>query len=148
MSREIVEVKEIAEQGVLVEGIQASACSSCNAKAGCGHASLAKIGRPVRLWVPTEKSLQVGQHVVLDLPDGSLAASATTMYGIPLLGLVIGAASGQSAGDLGAFVSGAAGLLIGFLIARGIANRFRDQWQPRVVEVCESPQIQLNTLSH
>lgn len=139
MSQEIVEVKELGDRGVMVEGGQTSACNSCKARSGCGHASLAKLGRPVRLWVPTDITLSVGQQVVLDLPDGSLAASATTLYGIPLVALIVGAALGQqSAGDFGALLTGALGLLFGFLLARSVAYRFRDRWQPRVVEICST----------
>ncbi|MCY0965944.1 SoxR reducing system RseC family protein [Parathalassolituus penaei] len=140
MSQEIVEVKEIGSGGVWVEGIQKSACGSCNARKGCGHASLAELGRPMRLWISTSERLDAGQHVVLDLPDGALAASATTLYGLPLVALIIGAISGQNlGGDTAALVLGGGGLVAGFLLARHLASRNRERWQPRIVSVCERP---------
>ena len=140
MSQEIVEVKEIGTGGVWVEGIQRSACGGCNARKGCGHASLAELGKPMRLWISTAQSLDAGQHVVLDLPDGALATSAAVLYGLPLIGLIVGAVAGQNlGGDTAALVLGGAGLLGGFGVARHFASRNRERWQPRIVSVCERP---------
>ncbi|MFK4753446.1 SoxR reducing system RseC family protein [Oceanobacter antarcticus] len=137
MPHEVVEVKEIAAGGVWVEGLQQSACGSCNARAGCGQATLSSLGKPVRLWVATEYVLQPGQQVVLDLPSGSLAASAATLYGTPLIGLILGAAAGQaSGGDVAALLVGVLGLAGGLLLARYIANLKRHQWLPAIVSVC------------
>jgi sigma-E factor negative regulatory protein RseC len=142
MSQEMVEVKEIGQGGVWVEGVQRSSCGSCSSRSGCGHASLAEMGRPVRLWIETAETLDEGQHVVLDLPDGALAASATTLYGLPLLTLIGGAVSGQMiAGDSGALFAGAVGLAAGFYGARKLAELFRGSWQPRIVSVCDRPGI-------
>ncbi|MDO6682588.1 MULTISPECIES: SoxR reducing system RseC family protein [unclassified Oceanobacter] len=137
MPREMVEVKEVANGGVWVEGLQQSACGSCNSRAGCGQATLSSMGKPIRLWVATEYVLEPGQQVVLDLPSGSLAASAATLYGVPLVGLILGAAAGQtSGGDVAALVVGVLGLAGGLLLARYIANLKRQQWLPAIVSVC------------
>lgn len=137
MSQEMVAVKEVAPGGVWVEGVQQSSCGACAARKGCGHASLAEMGKPVRLWIPTSQPLREGQTVVLDLPDGALAASATTLYGAPLAGLIAGAVCGQAAGsDTTALLGGIAGLAAGFIVARTLAHRFRNTWQPRIVSVC------------
>ena len=137
MSQEMVAVREIAPGGVWVEGVQQSSCGACAARKGCGHASLAEIGKPIRLWIPTSEPLQEGQTVLLDLPDGALAASATTLYGLPLIGMIAGALLGQASGsDSMALLGAVGGLGAGFLVARILAHRFRNVWQPRIVSVC------------
>ena len=95
VNKETVRVTGLGKGGIWVEGIQQSACNSCSAKSGCGQHSLSKLGRPVRLWVDTQDSFEVGEVVELTLPQGSLAASATALYGLPLLGLIIGAVIGH-----------------------------------------------------
>ena len=137
MAQEIVVVTDTGEGGVWVEGIQQSACNSCSAKAGCGQKTLSSLGKPVKLWVPTELLLSPGQQVILDLPSGSLAASAVALYGLPLGGLILGAVVGNAAaGDGGALLAGAAGLVLGFGIARYLANARKGEWLPAIVSVC------------
>ncbi len=138
MIQEIVEVIEQGDGGLWVEAVQRSACNSCNARAGCGQHSMSKLGRSMRLWVSTEQKLQPGQQVVLTLPEGSLALSALAMYGLPLLGLIVGAIIGQLGGSDGwAGVAALAGLAAGFILARKLAARYQSQWQPGLKSGCE-----------
>ena len=134
---EIVEIVEIGRGGVWVEALQQSACSSCNARSGCGQHSLSKLGRKMRLWVNTEQAFAVGEQTVLSLPEGSLAKSALVLYGLPMLSLLLVSLLGHAAfGEPGALVAGAAGLLLGLWGARQIANAYKDQWQPQFRQRC------------
>lgn len=149
MNQEIVEVVEIGEGGVWVEGIQRSACGSCSARAGCGQHTLSKLGRPVRLWVETHDAYSLGNQVVLALPEGSLAFSALSLYGLPLIGLVIGAVLGNQGGsEAQSMMAGMLGLVIGLGAARLFARRNKDDWQPTIVKECSghSQAIEINTL--
>ena len=137
MSQEIVEIVEIVEQGVWVEAMQQSACSSCNARSGCGQHSLSKLGRKMRLWVPTDRHFSVGEQATLTLPDGRLALSALVLYGLPLLAMMLLAVVGHGlAGEPGAVISGLLGLVIGFVIARKVSELKKDQWQPQFKDGC------------
>jgi len=137
VNQEIVEVVEIGDGGVWVEGIQRSACNSCSARAGCGQHSLSKLGRPVRLWIETTDHYQQGDQVILVLPEGSLAFSALSLYGLPLVGLICGALLGYQGGsDVVSMMSGALGLTLGLLSARMIARRNKEHWQPRIASRC------------
>ena len=139
MAQEIVVVTDIGKGGIWVESVQKSSCGSCAAKAGCGQSALESMGRPVRLWVDTELELTAGQQVVLDLPAGSLASSALALYGLPLVGLALGAMAGQAAGGESlSIVTAVLGLLAGFLGARAVVAKYRQQWMPQVVSVCAS----------
>ena len=133
VNKETVRVTGLGKGGIWVEGIQQSACNSCSAKSGCGQHSLSKLGRPVRLWVDTQDSFEVGEVVGLTLPQGSLAASAAALYGLPLLGLIAGAIAGhQIWGESASVVTALAGLGVGFAGARYLSSRFRDVWQPTI----------------
>lgn len=149
MIQEIVEVVEIGDGGIWVEGMQRSACGSCNARAGCGQHTLSKLGRPVRLWVDTLDQFLVGDQVVIALPEGSLAFSALSLYGLPLVGLVIGAILGNQGGsEAQSMLTGLLGLVIGFGVARWFARRHKTDWQPSIVKGCvgQPEAIKINTL--
>lgn len=138
MAQEIVEIVEIGKQGVWVEAMQQSACGSCNARSGCGQHSLSKLGRKMRLWVPTEKSFRIGEQATLTLPDGSLAMSALVLYGVPLLSMILLAALGHFlAGEGGSVVAGITGLATGFWGAKKIADIKRQDWQPQFRDSCQ-----------
>lgn len=137
MSQEIVEIVEVGEQGVWVEAMQQSACSSCNARSGCGQHSLSKLGRKMRLWVPTERHFSVGEQATLTLPDGSLALSALVLYGMPLVSMILFAVAGHwLAGEPGSVIAGLGGLISGFWVARKIADDNKEQWQPQFKDGC------------
>ncbi|WP_430459612.1 SoxR reducing system RseC family protein [Thalassolituus sp. LLYu03] len=137
MSQEIVRIIEVADGGVWVEAVQRSACGSCNARSGCGQHSLSKLGRPMRLWVPGGEGLKAGQDVVLEMPSGSLALSALLLYGLPLLGLIVGATLGQKGGDLMSGLGAVAGLSAGFLSAKVMSGHFRSRWTPKLLPGCQ-----------
>lgn len=142
MNQEIVEVVGIGEGGVWVEGIQQSACGSCSARAGCGQHTLSKLGRPVRLWVATDDVYQLGQQVVIGLPQGSLAFSALSLYGLPLLGLILGAVAGfQGGSEPLSMLVGALGMIGGMFAARTLGRRRQQDWQPRVVQSCPTSSV-------
>ena len=137
MSQEVVAVVEQGEGGIWVEATQRSACGSCNARSGCGQHSLSKLGRPMRLWIPTDRNYQVGDQVILSLPQGGLALSALVLYGLPLVGLIAGAILGQRLGtDLLSALVGIAGLGIGFVVAKKLSEQFTKQWHPQIVDGC------------
>ena len=133
VNQESVRVTELGMGGIWVEGIQASACGSCSANAGCGQHTLSKLGRPVRLWIDTEDTFSVGEVILLTLPQGSLAISAVVLYGLPLIGLIAGAVLGQYAGgDVIAVLSSLVGLASGLLVARLLSAKYHQEWQPTV----------------
>jgi sigma-E factor negative regulatory protein RseC len=135
VNQEIVQVVETGNNGVWVEGIQQSACNSCSARAGCGQHSFSKLGKPVRLWVPTGDHFRVGEQVTIQLPSGSLAISALCLYGLPLIGLIIGAVIGYQGGsEPQSLLAGALGLVGGLLLARKLGQKMQGQWQPRVLK--------------
>lgn len=117
---------------VTVEVQSQSACSSCEAKSGCGTGSLSRVlGRkPIRLDVDNDLQVVVGDKVIIGLQEQTLLLSSLLIYSLPLLLLFVFALAGQFLmqglgleGEWLVVVSGIAGLLAGLLQARKIAAR-------------------------
>lgn len=136
MNQEWVTVTQIEAGGVWVESLQRSACDSCNARSGCGQRTLSQLGRTIKLWVPTDTSLTLGQQVQLQLPTGGLALSALMLYGIPLLALMLAAGIAQPWGEFWAIGLGVAGLAVGIGISRLLTQKYRHLWQPSIIPSC------------
>ena len=98
------------------------ACSECG---GCGgRCQLFAGANDGRIDVPRSSpmALSVGQEVTLELPDSQLRQQALVGYGLPLLGLVAGAAALQPWGDLAAAGGALVGVLLAVRLGRGRAD--------------------------
>lgn len=109
---------------VWVETVRASSCQSCSARQGCGHAlvNASEAGARARVRALSSSGLEVGDTVIIGIPEGLLVRGALRVYLLPLVLLLAGALLG----DLllaglpleGAAVGGVAGLLAGFVVNR------------------------------
>lgn len=82
---------------------QAGGCGSCHAQSTCGTSSLAQLfGRtrtvPLKVYNEVEGSVAVGDWVLLILEESALIQHALMAYGVPLLGLFVGAFVFQALG--------------------------------------------------
>lgn len=145
MIEEQVVVTAIEKNGAWVEGVQQSACGSCSAKAGCGQHAMSQLGRKVSLWMAfdpnasnnDERRLLVGQQIVVGLPEGAILKSTLSLYGIPLLALLLGAVLGNALwGEAGSILLACGGMLLGFKVAQYWASINQRQWQPRFLRTC------------
>tara|TARA_R110000764_G_scaffold32583_4_gene73650 strand:+ start:28 stop:498 length:471 start_codon:yes stop_codon:yes gene_type:complete len=113
-----------AEPGaVWVATIRSSTCGSCQAKAGCGQAMLQKLGSGSSqgfVRALTEQQWQVGDEVLVGVPEDAVVRSALWVYLVPLLGLFGAALSAQWLGwaEPGVIFAAAVGLLFGFALVR------------------------------
>ncbi|MDX1398095.1 MAG: SoxR reducing system RseC family protein [Oceanospirillum sp.] len=133
-------VVEVSSDGVWVETCRQTACQACSAKSSCGHSLLSKIssGKTQRLQVKTDKSLQVGDQVVLGLGEGAFIRGSALVYLLPLLALMIGALAGDhffGQDSAMSFVLAGLGLLAGFAYVRWYSWQHRQdsQYQPVVL---------------
>ena len=121
---------------VWVEAERQSTCGQCQARKGCGTGLLAKhVGqRFSRLAVHTTQDLQLGQQVMVSIPERALLTGAVTMYLLPLLSLFGFAMLARLAGlgELLQIMAGLIGLSAGFF------------WVKRKVSQ-QDPTIQVNT---
>lgn len=125
-------VLTVADGRAEVETQRASACGACSTQASCGAGGslLTELfgNRPTRLWVLNSIQAQPGEHVVVGLPERSLSRAAALLYGLPVIGLILGALAGQGLSqggateqELAAALGGLLGLIAGFLGARRVA---------------------------
>lgn len=122
-----------------------ASCSSCASRSGCGTRVLNKLGPQTShlLSVPSEQPLVAGQKVELGIAEGSLLGSALLVYMSPLVGLFLCSALFQTLfnTNLAAMAGALLGGVGGFLIARGVSQRFssRESWQPVILSVALGP---------
>jgi sigma-E factor negative regulatory protein RseC len=107
---------------VWVEAERQSTCGQCAARKGCGTGLLAKhVGqRFSRIAVNTDQELQIGQPVMVSIPEQALLSGAVQMYLLPLLALFGFAMLTRmlGGGELLQIVSGLIGLCAGFFWVR------------------------------
>lgn len=103
---------------VWVEAERQSTCGQCQARKGCGTGLLAKhVGqRFSRLAVNTDQPLEIGQRVMVSIPEQALLSGALMMYLLPLTGLFSAAilARISGLGELAQIAAGLLGLCAGF----------------------------------
>lgn len=140
MIEETGEVVAVSEEGVLVQTVRQSACSSCSAAKGCGQKLLASVGQGQRFEVlaenPLKLTLQTGDQVVLGLAETALVKASMLAYLLPLVLLAVfaGVAEWLGAAEsmviLFALVGLAAGLLgMKWMVSGSSCN----QYQPQVL---------------
>lgn len=110
-------------------------CGRCHEEGGCGGQQLTRMfaGGPPTFCVENRIGAAVGDHVLVALASGGVRRSANLAYGIPLLGLLVGAFAGNVAGgDLGAIIGAASGLGAAFLL---VAQRQSPAMQPQLLAI-------------
>lgn len=88
---------------VAVHGTQAEleierkqACGLCGKTRGCGVSLVGKaLGHHGTVKVDNTLNASVGQHVLLRMHPNALLRGTAILYGVPLLGLILGAMSGK-----------------------------------------------------
>jgi positive regulator of sigma E activity len=141
-------VVEVAGNQVWVEVPgRAPACGSCKTADACQDSLLGLSARSRRYRLENRLGARVGDHVSLNVADGTVWRASLASYVLPLL-LAIGAAAvGQSAaGDFGAVAGLLAGLICGVILlrlkeirARRDGSLFSLQPQTREVVFKEQP---------
>lgn len=125
---------------VWVATIRSSTCGSCQAKAGCGHALLQKLGSGSSqgfIRALTERNWQVGDEVLIGVPEDAVVRSAIWAYLVPLVGLFFAALVAQALGwtEPKVILLSALGLLAGFAVVRWHDRKVQGdpQLQPKVL---------------
>ena len=134
MIEEEATVVEVRGRRAWVETERKSACNHCSMSQGCGTASLDKwFGRRLsRIEAISEVGVSPGDRVVIGLRDRALVRGSLAVYLAPLLGLLLGALTGELlAPRLGwgaeatSIGLGLAGLVAGFTWLRRFAASVR-----------------------
>lgn len=147
MIEELAVVVEAGDGYAWVETQRRSACGACSAGDGCGTATLAKVWgeRRVRVRAISTWPLRSGDAVIVGLAEGALLGGSLLVYLLPIVLLLAGALLGQAAfagaGEEPVILAGAAGLGLGFLAARLVSRRLRNdaRFQPVVMRRLDAP---------
>ena len=95
--------------------IQGEGCGRCHEPGGCGGSSLTKMfcASPSSYRVLNSGKARVGDTVTVVMDSRALLRSAMVGYGIPLLGVFLGAFFGfLLAGEIGSMLGAAGGLML------------------------------------
>ncbi len=93
MSVETGIVVEVCDDHVVVETQRQSTCGGCSLRSGCGTGLLGSVlgVRRNRVRALADLRLKPGDRVNLELSHAALLQASALMYGLPLLGLLLGA---------------------------------------------------------
>jgi len=116
---------------VVLELQRGSACGHCEMSQGCGTGALGRLlGKRLRpLVIETEKDCQPGDEVELALPEASLVRASLLVYGLPLLGMLLGGSTASLfyVSDWLVPVASIAGFAAGFGCAVICTSRLEDR---------------------
>lgn len=101
-------------------------CGRCNEAGGCGGDVLGKLfgGRCGSYRVETDQPLAPGAEIVVAVGPRAPLLAAALAYGIPLLGVLLGAAVGaQRSGDAGAVLGAIVGLVSSSAVSMWLTRR-------------------------
>ena len=123
-----------------------SACGNCELSQGCGTGALGRLlGRRSRpIFVETEQNLEPGDEVLLALSESALVRASLTLYGLPLLGMVMAGllAALLSSPEWLVVTAAVAGFYGGYRLAANLAGRLEDgQLTPYIVDIRLNPGI-------
>ena len=144
----------VETNAVWVEADRSAACGRCAARAGCGQGALSALlqqgkGRVKALSSDTlqASSCQVGDEVMIEIPDSTLLGGTLWLYGSPLMLGTAFSLSVASWGDLWAASAFCLGLLSGFAILHQVSYRFQGRLpgmaEPRLASKAAEPHFEL-----
>lgn len=124
---------------VWVETQRQSACDSCESRTGCGHSVLARLGsKTVHLQALCDLEVEVGDLVMVGVPEQVLLKSSFLAYLMPLITMLVAAllADVWWRSDGAVAVAAILGLAIGFgLLSWHFKRHQHDQlYQPVVLK--------------
>jgi len=151
MIEELATVTAINKKTVTVTSQIKSSCSGCAQVDTCGSGQIAKAipQRQLTLTLPYPKNingelLNIGDCIILGLPESNVLASAGQVYLLPLFGLISFSALGQwlfnqqvLEHELLAFVLGLVGGYLGYRLARYRQTQSKHalKLQPQILRV-------------
>jgi len=146
MVKEQATVTGVDGNWALVQMQRQSACSHCELSSGCGTGVIGRLlgHRRKPVTIKNEYQLKPGDSVMLGLPEGAFLKASLLIYGLPLLGLMVGGMlaswiTGES--ELFTFVFASAGFVTGLKISAILARRqYSSRFSPRILKVRGEPE--------
>ncbi|MDG4867756.1 SoxR reducing system RseC family protein [Guyparkeria sp. 1SP6A2] len=90
---EAAHVVAVEPDGAWLEASPAQGCANCRDGKGCGVSVFQRLFRLPRhrVYLPTNESLSVGDHVIVAMSQRALLVASVWLYLVPLAGLLGGA---------------------------------------------------------
>ena len=133
-------VVAVESDAVWVEADRSSACGKCAARAGCGQGALSAMlqsgrGRVRAVSGDTLRADQceLGEEVVIQLPESTLFSGTFLIYGVPLTVASIAAVAASGGGDVMSVSAFGAGLIGSFAMLR-LVSAYRGGVLPGIAE--------------
>jgi sigma-E factor negative regulatory protein RseC len=123
---------------------RASACGNCELSQGCGTGALGRLlgNRSRPLVIPTEHKLEPGDRLLLGLSEAALVKASLTVYGLPLLAMVIAGLLAALFGwpDIWVASTSVAGFVLGYKLASHFTKKLEaDHLSPYIVDIRVNP---------
>lgn len=156
MIEQVAQVHQIDQTSVWLDTVRLSTCNSCSMKSGCGQrlmnqATDCKRSR-IQLPLPADMSLQVGDEVVLGVPQKAFIKASLMTFAMPLLVMLLTAIIAQtlSASEPIIAITALAGLGLGLALLRMYSRRIgassnalaSNQWQPVILRQQHAGNVQ------
>ncbi|WP_448211952.1 SoxR reducing system RseC family protein [Colwellia sp. MEBiC06753] len=128
---EQAQVIAINQGSVIVQSRVKSSCSQCQQVDNCGSGQVAKaFPQPkLTLEIETSETFNIGDNVIISIPEQQLLSVAWRVYLWPIIGLMLGASLGQYltstqffSHEWPAMIMALSGGVIGFLMSRHQVN--------------------------
>lgn len=143
---EPVQVADLNDQWLWLEGRRKTACQRCAVRQGCAHGLRDRLrsGRTVRLVLPRSAApmqLQPGDWIMLGVPGRAVLGASAVIYLGLLAGFLFGALVGNGLfGEPGAIAGAVTGVLLASLVVRTLPQR---RFAPQVLERLAVPPVSM-----
>ncbi|MGI9277351.1 MAG: SoxR reducing system RseC family protein [Endozoicomonas sp.] len=133
-------VMSVEQDGVWVETIRKSTCSSCSARNGCGqHLAERYVSSKSHSYIraTSDVALNENDKVVVGIPEGALIKASMFVYLLPLVSMMgsLWLSTWLEWNELVTVLTALAGLALGFLPVRSLGRRAGEMCRVRVVRV-------------
>jgi len=121
-----------------------SACGQCELSQGCGTGALGRLlgKRSKPIVIETDRHLKPGDRLQLGLSESALVRASLTVYGLPLLCMVVAGLITSFAieSDVWITLAACAGFIGGYKLARYLSHSLEhDPLTPYIVEIRVNP---------
>ena len=152
MIEQVAHVQAIDQTSVWLDTLRLSTCNSCSMKSGCGQrlmnqATDCKRSR-IELPIPQYMTLNVGDEVVLGIPQKAFIKASVLTFAMPLVWMLACALLAQwlTLSEPATVVAALLGLGLGLLFLRWYSQSeavlTSNQWQPVILRQQPSEYVQ------
>ena len=152
MIEQVAHVQAIDQTSVWLDTLRLSTCNSCSMKSGCGQrlmnqATDCKRSR-IELPIPQYMTLNVGDEVVLGIPQKAFIKASVLTFAMPLVWMLACALLAQwlTLSEPATVVAALLGLGLGLLFLRWYSQSeavlASNQWQPVILRQQPSEYVQ------